>query len=122
MKKEEIRKEFFKLKLKGFSYSQCKKILGGRFEYDISKRTLKRWVKRLDTGNWNLLDKSRRPHTIQIKLTQELENQVISLRNNTGWGERKIAQFVNLGHTTINKILSRHKLVELRSHRKKRIK
>jgi len=78
MDKENIRKEFFKLKIKGFSYSQCKKILTGRFSYFVSKR--------LDNNKWNLRDMSRKPHNIHKKITEEIEQQVISLRNKTGWG------------------------------------
>jgi hypothetical protein len=46
MKKEEIRKEFFKLRIKGHSYSQCRKILLASFGYDVNIRTLKRWTKK----------------------------------------------------------------------------
>ena len=113
MKKDEIRKEFFKLKIYGFSYSQCKKILNGRFNYDVSKRTLKRWIKRLDSGNWNLLDKSKRPHTIYTKITPEIEKQVIDLRNKTGWGCEKLCfQLSNLGISQISmhRILRKYNL------------
>jgi len=113
MKKEEIRKEFFKLKNKGFSYSQCKKILKGRFSYEISIRTLKRWVKRLDKGDWNLLDLSKRPNKIHKKLNQNIEDQVISLRNKTGWGCDKLAfhlSHLEISARTIHTILRKHKL------------
>jgi len=48
MKKEEIRKEFFKLRIKGHSYAQCKKILQAQFSYEITARTLQRWTERLN--------------------------------------------------------------------------
>jgi hypothetical protein len=48
MKKEEIRKEFFKLRVRHHSYNQCRKILLAQFGFDISKRTLQRWNKRLN--------------------------------------------------------------------------
>ena len=86
MKKEEIRKEFFKLKNKGFSYFKCKVILYSRWNYDISIRTLKRWIERLDRGDWDLKDSSRKPHKIHYKITPEIEDEVIKLRNHTGWG------------------------------------
>jgi transposase InsO family protein len=122
MKKEGIRKEFFKLKLKGFSYSQCKKILGGRFEYEVSKRTLKRWVKRLDLGNWDLLDKSRKPHKIHKKITVDIENQVISLRNKTGWGCAKLhahLPYLRISQISIHRILSKNKLCKRSNSRGK---
>ena len=58
MKKEEIRKEFFKLRIKHHSYRQCRKILRAKYEYEITIRTLKRWTKRLNEGNWDLKDSS----------------------------------------------------------------
>ena len=122
MNKENIRKEFFKLRIKGHSYSQCKKILKGKYNYNVAVRTLKRWNKRLDEGNWDLTDSSRRPKTIHFNINNDLERQVVDIRNKTGWGENKIADFVKLGHTTINKILNKHKLCNKASKRNKRIK
>jgi putative transposase len=114
MQKEEIRKEFFKLKIKGFSYSQCKKILKGRFNYAVSKRTLQRWIKRLDSGNWDLLDTSKRPHIIHTKITNEIEQSVISLRNITGFGCDKLVLYlsnIDISARSIHTILRRNKLV-----------
>lgn len=113
MKKEEIRKEFFKLKNKGFSYVQCRMILKAKYDYVISIRTLKRWIKRLDEGNWDLLDKSRRPHTIHLKINDNIEQEVLSLREKTGWGCEKL--YVNLLHLgisriSVNRILQKHNL------------
>lgn len=122
MKKEEIRKEFFKLKLKGFSYTQCKKILKGRFGYDVSTRTLKRWVKRLDSSNWNLKDTSRKPNTIYTKITTEIENQVISLRKKTGWGCDKLVislPDISISARTIHPILRKHNLCNKSNTRNK---
>lgn len=113
MKKEEIRKEFFKLKNKGFSYTQCKRILKAKFEYEVNIRTLKRWVKRLDEGNWDLSDKSQRPHKIHTKINQTIEQEVLSLRNKTGWGCKKIHyHLLHLGisRMSINRILQKHNL------------
>ena len=123
MKKEEIRKEFFKLKLKGHSYSQCRKILISKYNYEIHTRTLQRWMYRLDKDdNWNLMDKSKRPKKIHSKITSKIENEIINLRNKTGWGDKKIENFIDLSHTTINKILRKHKLINPSKRKKKRIK
>ena len=113
MKKEELRKEFFKLKNKGFSYTQCKRILKAKFEYEASIRTLKRWVKRLDKGNWNLSDKSRRPHKIHTKINPTIEQKVLLLRNKTGWGCKKLHHslpHLGISRISINRILQKHKL------------
>ena len=61
MKKEEIRKEFFKLRIKRHSYSQCRKILKAQFSYEITARNLQRWDERLRKTEWDLKDKSSRP-------------------------------------------------------------
>jgi len=113
MKKEEIRKEFFKLKNKGFSYSQCKRVLQAQFEYFVTIRTLKRWKGRLESQDWDLCDKSRRPKTIHTKVTKKIESEVVKLRKRTGWGCNKLkAQLSNIGISarTINVVLNKNNL------------
>ena len=105
MKKEEIRKEFFKLKNKGHTNNQCRKILFAQFEYEVSKRTLQRWNRKLNSDEWNLKDKSKRPKTIRYKITPKIEERIIYIKKKTGWGAEKIENFVGIGHTSINKIL-----------------
>lgn len=123
MKKEEIRKKFFKLKLKGHSYNQCRKILIIKYKFDVTNRTLKRWMKKLDIEDtWDLKDKSRKPKTIHRKITPEVEERVISIRNKTGFGAEKIENFVEISHWSINKILKKNKLTEPTKRKKKRIK
>lgn len=122
MKKEEIRKEFFKLNIKGHTNKQCRKILLAQYGYEVSKRTLQRWTMKLDSGNWDLKDKSTKPKIIHYKITPEIEKRVIELRNKTGWGEHKIKDFVSIGHWAVNKILSKNKLTNANPNRRKRIK
>jgi len=113
MNKLELRKEFFKLKNKGFSYAQCKRILKAKHEFDITIRTLKRWLKRFDEGDWDLVDKSRRPKTIHYKVDQSIEYQIVSLRKKTGWGCNKLVVYLphlNIGMRSINNILNKHNL------------
>lgn len=123
MKKEQIRKEFFKLRIKGHSYSQCRKILLAQFSYEVTTRTLQRWDYRSRTSEWDLSDISKRPKTIHNAITSEFEEKVINLRKQTGWGERKIADhFSNLSHKSINKILNKFGLTNPNKNRRKRIK
>ena len=123
MKKEIIRKEFFKLKSKGHLYNQCRKILKVKYDYEAHNRTLQRWMFNLDHNeDWNLKDNSKRPKTIHKKISKEIEEKIILIKNKTGWGERKIENFVNVGHTSINKILNKHNLTEPTKRKKKRIK
>jgi transposase len=122
MKKEEIRKEFFKLRIKHHSYNQCRKILKATFDYDISKRTLMRWSKRLNETEWNLKDKSTKPRNIYFKITPEIEKRVIEIRNKTGFGQDKIKDYVKISSWAVNKILKKHNLTNPNPRRKKRLK
>jgi transposase InsO family protein len=122
MKKEGIRKEFFKLKIKGHTNNQCRKIILAQFGYETCKRTLQRWNKRLNSEEWDLCDKSKRPKIIHYKITPEIEERIISIRKQTGWGEEKIANFVDVSHWSINKILKKNSLTHPNENRRKRIK
>src|SRR3989344_5985368 len=122
MKKEEIRKEFFKLKFKGHSYSQCRKLILAQYGYEVTARTLQRWERKLRITKWNLMDESRRPKIIHYKISSEIEKQNVSIKKQTGWGAEKIEDVVDVGHTTINKILNKHKLTRPNENRRKRIK
>jgi len=122
MKKEEIRKEFFKLRTKHHSYNQSRKIIKAQFGYDVALRTLYRWNKKLNEGNWDLRDKSKIPKTINIKITSEIERKVLAIRNKTGWGQERIADYVDVSHWSVNKILNKHNLTSPSKRKKKRNK
>ena len=122
MKKEEIRKAYFKLRIKGHTNNQCRKILYAKYNFEVNIRTLRRWTKKLNETEWNLKDKSKKPKIIPRKITKEIENKIISIRNKTGFGAEKIENFVNLSHTSINKILKKNKLTAPTKRKKKRIK
>lgn len=122
MKKEDIRKEFFKLRIKGHSYAQSKKLLRALLNYEVSTRTLKRWEKKINSSEWDLKDKSRRPFKINYKVTELQKREIVELKKKTGFGEWKIANYVRLSHTTINKILNKHNLLRTINGRRKRIK
>ena len=122
MKKEKIRIEYFKLSNKGHTNNQCRKILKARFDFDVGIRTLRRWTKRLNETEWDLRDKSKKPTIIHYKVNSEIKDKIIEIRNKTGWGERKIENFVDLSHTSINKILRKNHLTNPNSRRKKRLK
>lgn len=122
MKKEQIRKEFFKLHGRGHSINQCRKILQVKFRFEVTNRTLKRWNKKLSETEWDLRDESRKPKTIHRKITSETEQKIVSIRTKTSWGEDKIADFVNVSSWSVNKILNKHKLIDPPKRKKKRIK
>ena len=123
MKKEEIRKEFFKLKIKGHTNNQCRKIIFAQFGYEVAVRTLRRWTNKLNKTEWDLKDNSKRPKTIHYKITPEIEKGVVDLRKKTGFGENKLINyFPKLSHKSINKILNKFGLTCPNPNRKKRIK
>lgn len=123
MKKEEIRREFFKLLIKGHSLNQCRKILLAQFGFETSKRTLQRWNKRINSEEWDLTDKSRRPKTIHYKINSGIENKVISIRNKTGFGAEKLSYSIkNISESSIKRILKKHNLIKPNPNKKKRIK
>ena len=122
MKKEEIRKEYFKLRIKGHTNNQCRIILKAKYEYKVNIRTLRRWTKKLNETEWDFKDKSKIPKTIHYKVSSEQEKKIVMLRKKTGFGEDKLSDYVGLGHTTINKILNKHNLTNPNPRRKKRLK
>lgn len=125
MKKYEIRKEFFKLKSKGHSYSQCRRILRAVQGYGVTIRTLKRWAKRLDREEWDLQDLSTRPNTIHYKITPTIEREVVELRKKTGWGSEKIITHLNhfkLSARSVDGILRKYSMLKATKNKGKRIK
>ena len=123
MKKEEIRKEFFKLRIKRHSYSQCRRIILAQFGYETTVRTLQRWDERLRKTEWNLNDYTKRPKNIYYKITDQLEKKIVELRNKTGYGEYKLVKyFPEISHTKIYEILKANGLTKINPNRRKRIK
>ena len=122
MRKEEVRKEFFKLKNIGHTNKQCRKIIIVQFGYEVTIRTLQRWNRKLNFGDWNLCDQSKRPKLIHYKITSEIEKKIVQIKKQTGWGAEKIEDYIGVGHTTVNKILNEHGLIKPNENRRKRIK
>ncbi len=125
MKKEIIRKEFLKLRIRQYSYSKCKTQLKETYGYSISIRTLKRWQKRFSKEDWNLIDDSRKPKTIHYKITDQAKKEIISLRKQTGWGAKRIKQILNhlgISHITINNVIKEKGLTRKEGNRSQRAK
>jgi transposase InsO family protein len=122
MNKEEIRKEYFKLKSKGHTNNQCRKIVLAQTGYEVTIRTLRRWTARLDHTEWDLRDRSRRPKRIYCKILPATEEKIVAIKKQTGWGAEKIEDYLGVGHTSINKILNKYHLTKPNENRRKRIK
>src|SRR3989344_1008400 len=125
MKKEIIRKEFLKLRIKQYSYAKCKTQLKELYGYVISIRTLKRWQKRFSKDDsWNLIDESRKPKVIHYKITEQTKEQIIKLRKKTGWGAKRLKRILKhkLAHSTINQVLKEEGLTRKEGNRNGRAK
>ncbi len=123
MKKEDIRKEYFKLRIKGHTNNQCRKILFAQFSYEVAVRTLRRWTNKLNKTEWDLKDNSKRPKTIHYKINSEIEEKIIKIRNKTGFGANKISCFIkDISESSIKRVLNKNNLTNINPHKKKRIK
>lgn len=71
--------------------------------YGISSRTAYKWLKRYEqAGEEGLLDRSKRPKRIPVVTSPEMESRVLAIRDDTGWGGRKIAQVLReQGHERV---------------------
>jgi len=116
-RKDLIRRDVIKLKLlKNKSYSKIKDVLETNHHYPVTVRTLKRWCKRQrEDSTWDMMDKSRRPKTIHIKITPEIEKESVELRNSTEYGpfamKEVLKRFgIEISESSIKRINRRHKL------------
>jgi len=126
MKKEAIRREFLKLRIKQYSYSKCKTQLKELYEFNVSIRTLKRWQKCFSKDDsWNLIDKSRKPKVIHYRITEQVKEEIINLRKKTGWGSKRLKKLLNhleVSHVTINNIIKEQGLTRKEGNRGARAK
>ena len=105
-----LRHEFLGLAAQpGSNFSQlCRR-------FGISRKTGYKWWRRYrETGVSGLADQSRRPQHSPRHSQPELEQQVLAVRDQYGWGARKIKTCLEragqgpLAKSTVHKILRRH--------------
>jgi transposase len=89
MKKEIIRREAIKFKDSGRTYKETTQFLKERFDYSITKMTLIRWMKRLNTSDWDLRDISQRPNKLSIKFSEANKEVVCNIRKKFGYDPKK---------------------------------
>lgn len=90
MKKEIVRREFLKWKIKGVSYSDCQKKIKEELEGEFTILTLKRWWKRFNKTKWDLKDKSTKPKTIHYKFSKVEKKEAIAIRRKTTYSAKQI--------------------------------
>jgi len=115
MKKYVIRKEFFKLRLKGKSYKECQEELEIKFERKHSLITLKRWWKRFNNSEWDLMDVSQRPRVIHYKFDVNTEMLVVKLRKRYGYSANQLRiklkeKGIEISEATLKRIIKKHGL------------
>lgn len=83
-----LRREFVQL---ASQVGSNKRLLCKR--YGISSRTGYKWIQRYrQSGDAGLVDKSRKPKYSPLHTTVSMEQAVLQMRAETGWGGRKIAR------------------------------
>jgi putative transposase len=94
--------------------------------YDISRKTVYKWLKRHETaGVAGLADRSRRPHHWPCKLSDEVIAHIVSARQRWNWGPRKLRVKLAAAHphiqwpaeSTIGEVLKRAGLTHPRKLR-----
>lgn len=81
----EVRRLIVKARKRGCTMNEITEM------FEVSRWTVWRWMKRAHhPGRESYRDKSRRPHTIHKKITQQVENAIIILRDSFSWGSQRI--------------------------------
>ena len=88
-------------------------------EFEVSRPTGYRWLRRYEQARTltAVQEHSRRPHRSPRRTTASTEQQVVALRQRTGWGAKKLRILlreqaaVQLPVRTIHRILARHEMI-----------
>ncbi|MGY4706328.1 helix-turn-helix domain-containing protein [Candidatus Bipolaricaulota sp. J31] len=104
-------------------YRECGSLRETARRLSISRNTVRKWVRRYrEEGEAGLLDRSRRPKRFPRKTPKEVEDKVLKLREERGWGRRRIAHALDLAEGTVRHILRRNLPEgERRKHRKRKV-
>lgn len=88
--------------------------------YGVNVKTVAKWVRRYwQDGLQGLKDRSRRPHHSHRKVTRELEKEILTWRERTGFGARRMKMELgfDLTASTIHKVLKRNGKIKPRRKR-----
>ncbi len=90
-------------------YQECQSLRETARRLGISRNTVRKWVRRFEAfGKEGLKDQPRRPHRSPRRTPAEVEEQVLKIRQETGWGRRRLGQALSLPEGTVRHILRRH--------------
>jgi transposase InsO family protein len=88
---------------------------------NIPREVLSRWWARYQKqGRAGLEPRSRRPHRFRDQLDAEQEQQILRLRGR-GWGPARIAWALQIGHSSVHRVLLRQGRNRLRQPSKPRV-
>lgn len=101
-------------------YSDCGSLRETARRLSLSRNTMRKWVRRYEEeGEAGLYDRSRRPKHSPRRTPPEVEERMLKLRRERGWGRRRIAHALGLPEETVRHILRRHLPKGQRQLRKK---
>lgn len=96
------RELLIRLHVQGVSLSALSRQTG------IRRELLSRWWKRFqELGRAGLEPRSRRPRHSSGQLATQVEQQILQLRDR-GWGPARIALALDIGHSSVHRVLHRH--------------
>ena len=115
LRKDEIRRAAIKLRFKFKSYAKIQRLLIENHNYEVSRKTIKRWYKRFNKGNWNLKDNSTIPPNISYKFSKEELEEAVLIRLSKGYSAYQIKAKLNqhdifMSESTIKRVISACKL------------
>ena len=68
-----------------------KKVMDIAEMFDVSRKTVWKWCKRISKKGWpNYRDRSRKPHRIHRKITPNVEEAILVLRESFNWGTQRM--------------------------------
>jgi len=110
MKKHIVRREAVKYLEKNHTYEETITYLKERFNHNITRMTLYRWIKRLETNEWDFQDISQKPHKLPIKYSEADKEVVCSIRKKFGYGSKKIRiqaqnEGIDMSVSTVKRII-----------------
>jgi len=121
-----------KSKDKGFMYGIRLQVVRDALEkgikpaarmYDMSKNTVRKWLRRYqDGGTTGMVEMSRAPHSIPHKKDKDVEAAVLKHRGTKpGWGAKRLKRDFDIAcsHGAISRILKEHGKIKPRKKKKK---
>ncbi len=80
----------------------------------ISRQTVYKWLRRFEReGTAGLHDQSRRPHHCPTRISEEVEQAILSIRQKERLGPTRIALRLELSSSTVYRVLKTHSLNQL---------